>query len=55
MQRDEFVSYLRGTLIPDLRDSGQGFTADDLERACRFIESDDDTIDDSDLVGAIGD
>ena len=33
----EFVRYLRETLIPDLRDSGREFSADDFEEACQII------------------
>lgn len=33
----EFVKYLRGRLIPDLKKSGSEFTAEDFEKACVFI------------------
>jgi len=38
MTREEFVSYLRETLIPDLRQSGWNNTASDFEAAVLFIE-----------------
>ena len=36
--REQFVRYLRETLIPDLKESGSDYTAADFEAACRFIE-----------------
>ena len=36
--RDTFVDYLKGTLIPDLRESGSDATADDFMVAVAFIE-----------------
>jgi len=38
MTREEFVDYLEGSLIPDLRESGRNATADDFEVAVAFIE-----------------
>lgn len=38
MSRGEFIIYLRETLIPDLKESGQMNTASDLEAAVLFIE-----------------
>lgn len=38
MTRDEFVAYLRETLIPDLRASGRNVTAGDFAAAILFIE-----------------
>jgi hypothetical protein len=38
MTRDEFVAYLRETLIPDLRADGRHATASDFEAAILFIE-----------------
>jgi hypothetical protein len=35
---EEFTGYLRGKLIPDLRESGSDATADDFEDAAEFIE-----------------
>ncbi len=34
----DFVSYLRSTLIPDLRQSRQNCAADDLNRCCQIID-----------------
>lgn len=36
--REEFVAYLRETLIPDLRASGRDATAGDFVAAILFIE-----------------
>jgi thymidine kinase len=36
---DEFVKYLRETLIPDLRESGHEFTAEDFETAVRLLSA----------------
>lgn len=36
--RNEFLAYLRETLMPDLRASGRDATADDFAAACHFIE-----------------
>lgn len=36
--REEFIDYLRETLIPDLRESGRDCTADDFETAIEFME-----------------
>jgi hypothetical protein len=38
MTREEFVAYLRETLIPDLRRSGWNNTASDFEAAVLFIQ-----------------
>ena len=35
--REDFVSFIRETLIPDLRESGRDATADDFETCCRFM------------------
>jgi hypothetical protein len=35
--KEEFVSYLESTLIPDLRESGRDATADDFQTAVYFI------------------
>lgn len=34
----DYINYLRNTLIPDLRDSGFDATADDFEEAIYWIE-----------------
>lgn len=39
MTRDEFISYLRNTLIPDLCESGRFCTAADFLVACEFMEN----------------
>ncbi len=39
MTREEFISYLRGTLIPNLCEDGKMATATDFEIACQFIEN----------------
>jgi len=44
VNRDRFIQYLREQLIPDLRESGREFTANDFETACRFMESDADQV-----------
>lgn len=36
--REEFIAYLRETLIPDLRESGRDATADDFQTAIEFME-----------------
>jgi hypothetical protein len=36
--RESFIRYLRNTLIPDLRESGREFTAEDFETAIAFME-----------------
>jgi hypothetical protein len=41
MDRDEFLEYLRETLIPDLREAGNVRSAKDFETAVRFIEDRD--------------
>ena len=35
---EDFVEYLKERLIPDLRESGSEYTAQDFEDACEFIE-----------------
>lgn len=42
MTRQEFLRYLRETLIPDLRDSGSYATAADFCAAVLFIEGADE-------------
>jgi len=37
-EMDNFVGYLRGTLIPDLEDSGSKATAEDFATAAEMIE-----------------
>jgi hypothetical protein len=39
MERQEFIDFLRGTLIPDLLEYGHEFTAKDFEMACQFMEN----------------
>ena len=39
--KDDFIYYLKMTLIPDLRASGTNATAEDFETAIRWINSDD--------------
>jgi hypothetical protein len=36
--KTDFIAYLQETLIPDLRESGRDFTADDFETAIRFMQ-----------------
>lgn len=36
--REEFVEYLKNTLVPDLRNSGHDYTAADFDAARIFIE-----------------
>lgn len=38
MKRSDFVQYLRETLIPDLRESGNDATAADFEACVLFME-----------------
>jgi len=37
--RTEFREYLKGTLIPDLKESGELLTAADFEQAAKYIRS----------------
>lgn len=37
-EHQQFVSFLEGTLIPDLKESGTEATAEDFEKAVRFIK-----------------
>lgn len=37
--KEAFIEYLRGTLIPDLKESGCGATAEDFEKAIEYMES----------------
>ena len=37
--KEEFIKYLKNTLIPDLRKSGQEFTAYDFETCIDLIEN----------------
>ena len=36
--KEEFIAYLKSTLIPDLRESGRDGTASDFEAAVAFME-----------------
>jgi len=36
--KEEFTAYLKGTLIPDLRDGGRDATADDFATCLRWME-----------------
>lgn len=36
--KESFITYLRNTLIPDLKESGRDFTAEDFETAIHFME-----------------
>lgn len=36
--KENFVDYLEGTLIPDLKESGRTATAEDFETAVRYIK-----------------
>ena len=38
MSDDQFINYLRETLIPDLLDSGRDETAEDVSRCVRMID-----------------
>ena len=38
MNREQFIAYLRTTLIPDLRETGMTATAADFEACCLFME-----------------
>lgn len=38
-KKQEFIAYLKDTLIPDLRESGSDATADDFETCIRFMEN----------------
>lgn len=44
ISKEEFCKYLREVLIPDLKDSGSDFTADDLETALKFIDGADHVV-----------
>jgi hypothetical protein len=37
MEKQEFMSYLTETLIPDLRESGHHMTANDFQNAVSFL------------------
>jgi hypothetical protein len=37
MEDEQFIAYLEGTLIPDLRESGNDATADDFEFCLKII------------------
>ena len=41
ISKEEFISYLKEQLIPDLKESGYEFTADDFATALKFIEGAD--------------
>lgn len=41
LERIKFIDYLRHTLIPDLRESGQEATAEDFAAALYYIEHSD--------------
>lgn len=36
-EHSEFIDYLESTLIPDLKNSGRDMTAEDFEKAVKFI------------------
>lgn len=38
ISKEEFCRYLRVSLIPDLKESGREYTADDFETAVKFME-----------------
>lgn len=41
ISKEEFCRYLRETLIPDLKESGREYTAEDFETALNFMEGAD--------------
>ncbi len=41
ISKEDFCRFIRETLIPDLRDSGRDYTADDFETALKFINGAD--------------
>jgi hypothetical protein len=38
-RKESFIQYLKETLIPDLRDMGMEYTADDFETAIDYMEN----------------
>ena len=51
-QHQEFVSFLEGGLIPDIKESGTEATAEDFERCCRIIKELDAKLE---LIKEVGD
>ena len=44
ISKEEFCRYLRDILIPDLKESGREYTAEDFETAIKFMEGADHVI-----------